>query len=52
MIRDMTAILYPVAANGELAMNRGNSDTATLSINGTATRLSDGQKLATYGNYL
>jgi hypothetical protein len=40
------------AANGELAMNRGNSDTATVSVNGTATRLREGQKLATYGNYL
>lgn len=40
------------SANGELAMNRGNSDTATVSINGTATRVTDGEKLATYGNYL
>jgi hypothetical protein len=40
------------STNGELAMNRGNSDTATVSINGTATRLGDGRKLATYGNYL
>lgn len=40
------------SANGELAMNRGNSDTATISMNGTATRVNDGEKLATYGNYL
>jgi hypothetical protein len=40
------------AANGDVAVSRGNSDTATVSINTNVTRLSDESKLATYGNYL
>lgn len=40
------------ATNADLAMNRGNSDTATVALDSVATRLGPGDKLGVYGNYL
>jgi hypothetical protein len=43
---------WNAAANGDLALSRGNSDTATLSVNGAATRAGGGSRFDTYANYL
>lgn len=43
---------WSATLNGGLDLSRGNSETATISTNGTVTRLTDHDRFGMYGTYL